>query len=146
MARLLDYLSVPQWKKDMQRQLLLSIPAIYSYPESISMHLDDVGARLLNQVHEDRAYNSFIEGLTSIIRSRWFDRMWVTLEYIKSKEVLVLSKEYEISKFNADHFVIKIENASAKYVKRMGHGNFMQDVVSHGSGWPRFVSWTMMQS
>lgn len=72
--------------------------------------------------------------------------MWVTLEYIKSKEVLVLSKEYEISKFNADHFVIKIENASAKYVKRMGHGNFMQDVVSHGSGWPRFVSWTMMQS
>ncbi|KAK4176719.1 hypothetical protein QBC36DRAFT_4632 [Triangularia setosa] len=72
--------------------------------------------------------------------------MWITLEYIESKEVLFLSEEFKTSDFNARYFVTRIENVSAKYVKRMGHGQFMQDVVDHGSSWARYVSGTLMQS
>lgn len=141
-----DYLSVPQWQKDVQQQLLLSIPAIYSYTESVIMHLDDVKASHLDQAYQERSYKSFMEGVACTIRSRWFDRMWVTLEYIQSKEVLVLSEEYEISEFSASGLSARIEDIAAKHVKRTGHGNFMKDIIKHGSRWARNVAWTDMES
>ena len=141
-----DYLSVPQWRKDVQSQLLLSIPAIYSYPQRVIMHLDDVRASYLQPAYQDQSYKSFLEGLAATIRSRWFDRMWVTLEYIQSKEVLMLSEEYEISDFDASDFSLRIEHFISKYVKRCGHGNFVQDVDANGSSWDRKVAWTDMES
>jgi hypothetical protein len=35
-----DYISVPQWKRDMQERILLQIPDILSYPEVILIHLN----------------------------------------------------------------------------------------------------------
>lgn len=141
-----DYLSVPQWQKKTQQELLLSIPAIYNYPESIIIHLDDVRTDDLTQAYEDHSYGTFVEGLVSVIRSRWFDRMWVTLEYIQGKEVLVASKEYELVDFNAGDLSLRIENVVASYIKRDGHGTFMNDVISRGTRWGRKVSWTDMES
>lgn len=141
-----DYLSVPQWQKETQQQLLLSIPAIYSYPQSTIMHLDDVRACHLSQAYDDQSYQTFIEGLTSTIRSRWFDRMWVTLEYIQSNEVLMLTEEYEISNVSASDLSLRISNLAAKYVKRDGVGKFMQEFVNRRCRWVKNVSWTDMES
>ncbi|CAM1504590.1 Fc.00g021810.m01.CDS01 [Cosmosporella sp. VM-42] len=110
------------------------------------IHLDDVQAHHLSQAYEDQTYQDFIQGLASTIRSRWFDRMWVTLEYIQGKEILMLSQEFEISDVNASDLSLRISNVAAKYVKRHGHGKFMQDVVSQNSRWVKNVNWTDMES
>ena len=141
-----DYLSVPQWQKETQRQLLLSIPAIYGFPQSIIMHLDDVRSEHLTHTYEDDSYQSFIDGLASTLQSRWFNRMWVTLEYIRGKEVIMLSEDYEISDFSASHLSLRISNVAAKYIKRSGHGKFMENIYEQGSKWATNVSWTDMES
>ncbi|KAM5361435.1 hypothetical protein ACJZ2D_013125 [Fusarium nematophilum] len=130
-----DYLSVPQWRKETQKQLLLAIPTIYSYPQNTLIHLDDVQAVHLSQTAEDQTYETFIEGMTATIRSRWFDRMWVTLEYIQGREILILAEEDEISDFSAERLSLRISDAVAKYVKPQGHGKFMQDVARQRARW-----------
>ncbi|KAM7212524.1 hypothetical protein V8F06_012105 [Rhypophila decipiens] len=115
-----DYLTVPHWQKDVQQQLLLSLPAIYSYTQRVIMHLDDVSASHLSQAYKDLSYKSFLEGLTQTIESRWFDRLWVTLEYIQSKEVLILSEEYEISDFSASQLAFRIDDIATKYIQYNG--------------------------
>ena len=45
-----DYMSVPQWRREIQQQLLLSIPTIYNYPKRAMIHLHDVQAVNIDDV------------------------------------------------------------------------------------------------
>jgi hypothetical protein len=94
-----DYLSVPQWQRDVQAQLLLRIPAIYSYPLNTLVHLDDVRAEHLTNIRTKQPYPQFKEGLLAITNSRWFERMWVTLEYIQGKDIAILTEDLVLPEY-----------------------------------------------
>ncbi|PCD24558.1 hypothetical protein AU210_013677 [Fusarium oxysporum f. sp. radicis-cucumerinum] len=113
-----DYLSVPQWRPEVQGRLLLSIPEIYNHAAKTVIHLDDVGAtHLLGQV-KDSPYDKFIIDFAAIIRSRWFDRMWVALEYIQSNDVIILTEDYKICDAYAREICHQLDTAHSKWIKK----------------------------
>lgn len=131
-----DYLSVPQWQPKIQQQLLLAIPTIYSYPSRMVMHLDDVQITHLDAILQNANYQTFIEGISKLTRSRWVDRMWVTLEYIQGQEVSILTEEFHIFNTSARDLSLRVEENIAKYVRRFGHDKFTENALAKGYRWP----------
>ncbi|KFA67844.1 hypothetical protein S40285_09032 [Stachybotrys chlorohalonatus IBT 40285] len=123
-----DYLSVLQWQRNVQRQLLLKIPTIYSFPGTMMIHLDD---RLK-------------KGLLATTNSRWFERMWVTLEYLQSKEVAILTEDL-ICDYNAWSHSAQLDDTVTPHIKRIGNAKFFNDLAAIGCKWRIKVSWSDME-
>ncbi|KAH6842614.1 hypothetical protein B0I37DRAFT_382383 [Chaetomium sp. MPI-CAGE-AT-0009] len=157
-----DYLSVPQWLYGFQTQLLQAIPDIYSWPgkmmpESPSeamqvefpgmvMHLDDVTAVSLSHLHNNREYPLFLEGLSRVTQSRWFDRMWVALEYLQAETVFILTSDWKVFGTEAGQLLERTDTAVSKYIKQKGSTAFHDDSNARGCRYATKVCWTDMES
>ncbi|KAK3294936.1 uncharacterized protein B0H64DRAFT_402080 [Chaetomium fimeti] len=157
-----DYLSVPQWLYGFQTQLLQAIPDIYSWPgettpEPLSgsmqvecpgmvMHLDDVTAVDLAHLHNSRDYPLFLEGLSRVTQSRWFERMWVTLEYLQAETVSILTGDWKVFDVEAGQLLERTDNAVSKYIKQKGSTAFHDDSNARGCRYATKVCWTDMES
>ncbi|KAF5705714.1 hypothetical protein FMUND_11956 [Fusarium mundagurra] len=141
-----DYLSVPQWRPEVQEQLLLLIPEIYNHAAETVIHLDDVGASHLSGQVKDSPYDKFIVDLAAIIRSRWFDRMWVTLEYIQSNDVLILTEDYTLSDAYARDICHQLDTAHSKWVKKRSNSIVTEDIWKQNTTLKRMTSWIDMEA
>lgn len=141
-----DYLSVPQWRADVQARLLLAIPEIYSHASTTVIHLDDVGAMHLLGQAKSSAYDKFIIDFAAIIRSRWFDRMWVTLEYIQSNDVVILTEEYTICDANARELCNRLDATHSKWVKKRSNSDVTQAIWKQNTTLKRMTSWIDMEA
>ncbi|KAI0538212.1 hypothetical protein GGR58DRAFT_310754 [Xylaria digitata] len=136
-----DYISVPQWQTTTQQQLLLQLPNIYSYPDHMIMHLHDVSLSQLNDVADPPGYSAFIESIAKLTISRYFERMWVVLEYIQSKKATILSQYYDIfDKPAADLCDIAGANLG-KYISRFGQSRFNELAWAKGFQWSKRACW-----
>ncbi|KAJ4037747.1 hypothetical protein NW761_006203 [Fusarium oxysporum] len=141
-----DYLSVPQWRPEVQGRLLLSIPEIYNHAAKTVIHLDDVGAtHLLGQV-KDSPYDKFIIDFAAIIRSRWFDRMWVALEYIQSNDVIILTEDYKICDAYAREICHQLDTAHSKWIKKRSNSTVTEDIWKQNTTLKRMTSWIDMEA
>ncbi|RYP62192.1 hypothetical protein DL770_009624 [Monosporascus sp. CRB-9-2] len=140
-----DYLSVPQWQWSVQRQLLLKIPAIYSYPATMMIHPDDARETDLSNIRKNSPYGEFKKGLLATTNSRWFERMWVTLEYIQGKDVAILTEDFVLCDYNAQSHSRQLDDAASKHVKRIGNAKFFNDLQVIGCKWKMKVSWSDME-
>ncbi|KAI3320010.1 hypothetical protein HD806DRAFT_243513 [Xylariaceae sp. AK1471] len=141
-----DYMSVPQWQTAIQQQLLLQLPTIFSYPNRIVMHLDDVSLSHLNDVVNPPGYSAFIESIAKLTNSRYFERMWVVLEYIQSKQAVILSQYYEIFDQSAAD-LSEIAGANlGKYIIRLGQNRFNELSQTKGFHWSKRACWDDQQT
>jgi hypothetical protein len=162
-----DYLSVPQWLEGFQTQLLQAIPDIYSWPgkvlEPLSdsdsdseeiqvelpgmvMHLDDVAAISLTHLRSNREYPLFLEGLSSVTQSRWFERMWVALEYLQAGTVFILTSDWKVFDTEAGQLLERTDTAVSRYIKQKGPTAFHDDSNARGCRYATKVCWTDMES
>jgi hypothetical protein len=141
-----DYLSVPQWQVGVQQQLLLQIPTIFLFPPQMVMHLDDVQASDLYNIQAPSSYTCFIDAISKLTKSRWFDRMWVTLEYIQSKEVIILTQYFDIFETPAMELSNLAGANIGKFVKRLGQDRFNQLSRTKGFQWEKRASWGDMET
>jgi hypothetical protein len=160
-----DYLSVPQWLDGFQTQLLQAIPDIYSWPgetlrplsdsdseetqvefPGMVMHLDDVTSTSLTHLRSNRKYSLFLEGLSSVTRSRWFDRMWVALEYLQAGTVFILTSDWKVFGTEAGQLLERTDTAVSKYIKQKGPTAFHDDSNAKGCRYAAKVCWTDMES
>ncbi|KAK0613553.1 hypothetical protein B0T14DRAFT_526476 [Immersiella caudata] len=140
-----DYLSVPQWRTEVQGRLLLAIPEIYNYATTTLIHLDDVQGAHLSNHSKNSNYEKFIVDFSAVIRSRWFDRMWVALEYIQSNDIIILTKDYTISEANARDLCHRLDTAHSKWVKQRSNSDVTQDIWKQGTTLKRMNSWIDME-
>ncbi|KAF5710030.1 hypothetical protein FGLOB1_5692 [Fusarium globosum] len=141
-----DYLSVPQWRPEVQQRLLLLIPEIYNHAAKTLIHLDDVRATHLSGQIKDSPYDKFIVDLAAIIRSRWFDRMWVTLEYIQSNDVLILTEDYTVCDAYARDVCHHLDTAHSKWVKKRSNSIVTEDIWKQNTTLKRMTSWIDMEA
>jgi hypothetical protein len=149
-----DYMSVPQWLCEVQQQLLLAIPTIYNYPERTLIHLHDVqavhldGVRTvtLSDIQETSPYKNFVNGLSAITSSQWFERMWVTLEYMQSNETLILAEDFSICNTNARELSLSMDAIATECVRSRGNTKFTLDIRKSKGRWPTMVSWGDMET
>ncbi|KAG4255594.1 hypothetical protein FPRO03_04543 [Fusarium proliferatum] len=141
-----DYLSVPQWRPEVQQRLLLLIPEIYNHAAKTLIHLDDVRATHLSGQVKDSSYDKFIVDLAAIIRSRWFDRMWVTLEYIQSNDVLILTEDYTVCDAYARDVCHHLDTAHSKWVKKRSNSIVTEDIWKQNTTLKRMTSWIDMEA
>ncbi|KAI1322228.1 hypothetical protein F5Y16DRAFT_404720 [Xylariaceae sp. FL0255] len=140
-----DYLSVPQWQPTVQQQLLLKLPSIYSYPDCMVMHLDDVSLLYLHAVIDPPGYGVFIESIAKLTNSRYFDRMWVVLEYIQGRNALVLSQFYDILDSPAANLSHLAGVSLGRYVSRLGQDRFNELAGAKGFQWDKRACWNDQQ-
>ncbi|CAG9980500.1 unnamed protein product [Clonostachys byssicola] len=141
-----DYVSVPQWRADIQKQLLLAIPEIYNYATKTVIHLDDVKSAHITNQAKSSPYNRFIVDFTTIIKSRWFDRMWVALEYIRSKDVVILTEDYMVCEHNARDLCLRLDALHSKWVKQRGNSDVTQEIWKQNTTLKRMNSWIDMEA
>ncbi|KAF4454821.1 hypothetical protein F53441_2691 [Fusarium austroafricanum] len=141
-----DYLSVPQWRPNVQGRLLLAIPEIYNHAEKTVIHLDDVAAVHLSGKARSSPYNKFIADFAATIRSRWFDRMWVTLEYIQSNDVIILTEDYTICDVYAKDVCHDLDTAHSKWIKQRSISTVTQDIWKQNTTLKRMNSWIDMEA
>ncbi|KAF5965819.1 hypothetical protein FBULB1_12027 [Fusarium bulbicola] len=141
-----DYLSVPQWRPEVQERLLLLIPEIYNHAAKTVIHLDDVRATHFSCNVKDSSYDKFIADLAATIRSRWFDRMWVTLEYIQSNDVLILTEDYTICDDYARDVCQHLDTAHSKWVKKRSNSTVTEDIWGQNTTLKRMTSWIDMEA
>ncbi|KAF5578964.1 uncharacterized protein FSUBG_13683 [Fusarium subglutinans] len=141
-----DYLSVPQWRPEVQERLLLLIPEIYNHAAKTVIHLDDVRATHFSCNVKDSSYDKFIADLAATIRSRWFDRMWVTLEYIQSNDVLILTEDYTICDDYARDVCQHLDTAHSKWVKKRSNSTVTEDIWKQNTTLKRMTSWIDMEA
>ncbi len=131
---------------DVQAQLLLKISEIYSYPATMMIHLDDVREADLSNIRTGSSFSEFKNGLLAVTNSRWFERMWVTLEYIQGNEVAILTKDLVLCDYNARFHSGQLDDVASKHIMRIGHGVFFNDLERIGCKWRIMVSWTDMET
>ncbi|TGJ83605.1 hypothetical protein E0Z10_g5188 [Xylaria hypoxylon] len=141
-----DYISVPQWQTTTQQQLLLQLPKIYSYPDRMIMHLQDVSLSHLNNVVDPPDYSVFIESIAKLTKARYFERMWVVLEYIQSKTATILSQYYDIFDKPAAELCEIAGVNLGKYVSRLGQTRFNELAHAKGFLWLKRACWDDQQT
>jgi hypothetical protein len=98
-----DYISIPQWQRSVQQTTLLMLPEIFRTAPFSLIYLDDVSSQTIAMAAcEDTDVGSRAEypslrhfyrekyaGWAGFFRARWFQRMWVSLEYAYSCQACV---------------------------------------------------------
>jgi len=136
-----DYISVPQWQRDVQAVLIRSIPTIYGGPREMVVHWDDMTNIQLCDAYDSPDKDRMYGGVAAVTQSRWFQRMWVTLEYLQGNSVFILTKDLVI--FHAD---------AASLASKMRRNYRWDDIVARremnrkGYSHDMAVSWADMQS
>jgi hypothetical protein len=99
-----DYFSVPQWNYTIKEKLLLHLPSIFSASTACLVHLDNFHSSLLGRLTTKPSDKDISEITSVFFNSRWFRRMWVTLEYIQCDVVHLLSSDFHVSNLDPrDH-------------------------------------------
>ncbi|KAH8770333.1 hypothetical protein BGZ57DRAFT_441988 [Hyaloscypha finlandica] len=94
-----DYFSIPQWNYNVQQRLLVSLPDIFGIAPMCIVHLDDVSSSCFRRKVADLgspAQAQRFEELATFFRARWFQRMWVSLEYAKCNRACIYTMEGDI--------------------------------------------------
>lgn len=94
-----DYFSVPQWDLATKEKLLVRLPSIFSSACACVVHLDN-----FSWSHVRRAYyelkgqpgKDFDDIMMAFFKSRWFERMWVVLEYLQCDTVHLMTSDFRI--------------------------------------------------
>ncbi|KAI1156159.1 hypothetical protein F4825DRAFT_446903 [Nemania diffusa] len=141
-----DYISVPQWHTTTQQQLLLQLPNIFSYPDYMIMHLDDVPRLHLDDIVESPNYSVFLESIAKMTNSRYFERMWVVLEYIQSKKAVILSQYYDVFDKSAAELSDIAGVNLGRYIRRLGQSRFNELARAKGFQWSRRACWDDQQT
>ncbi|KAI0417940.1 hypothetical protein F5X98DRAFT_130761 [Xylaria grammica] len=141
-----DYISVPQWQTTTQQQLLLQLPNIYSYPDHMIMHLHDVSLSHLKDVVDPPGYSVFLESIAKLTNSRYFERMWVVLEYIQSKKATILCQYYGVFDKPAEDLSNIAGTNLSKYISRLGQSRFNELAWARGFLWSKRACWDDQQT
>lgn len=94
-----DYLSIPQWQKDTQHALLVMLPEIFRTAPLCLIHLDDVPFDVVKAALTQNAPTHVGDDyatMSTIFRARWFERMWVSLEYAYCRQAFIYTEDHII--------------------------------------------------
>jgi len=134
-----DYISVPQWQSDTQQRLLLQLPAIFAYPQTCLIHLDDFSYGSLRELFRTPGPTTHalsneerLREIAKFYNARWHQRMWVSLELAHSQKACILTKEYTVVKderFLSDSFLFLLQyfkDQARSIGQELGQERFMQ--------------------
>jgi hypothetical protein len=111
-----------------------------------AVHLHDVQTVTLSEIQDATPYKKFVNGLSAITSSQWFERMWVTLEYMQSNETIILAEDFSICSTNAREISLSMDAVVTECVRSRGNDRFTLDVRRNQGHWPTMVSWSDMET
>jgi len=108
-----DYLSVPQWEHDVKVDNILAIPQIYEGSFFTAIYWHDVEPQVLQQLQQtkDAETGVRLKAITHICNAAWSRRVWTAMEYIRSRRVRLLLKDYYLCEESGDLLQQAVEKA-----------------------------------
>lgn len=102
-----DYWSVPQWRFEVQQQILLLIPIIYHAPPKIIVHLEDLDPSIIQLLLDmspvldadpksparmDERYKAIVD----FYSCKYMSRVWVLLEFARSRRACLMDSQFRV--------------------------------------------------
>ncbi|KAK8092426.1 uncharacterized protein PG998_014911 [Apiospora kogelbergensis] len=135
-----DYLSVPQWHTELKRKILIAIPDFYRSSSFTLVLLLDVSKEDVAKLHSGEPGQHRIDSCIAICNAKYFRRVWTTMEYVRSADLKVMLKGYQIATEGDHHvFLPKLLSVWDEEVQRQG-GNTWQVEQGAGMG-QKIVPW-----
>lgn len=88
-----DYLSVPQWQKDVKDRIIQDIPRIFNHAKFVLMHLADVDCACVHAMRHGDSTEEVARGISNICNASYFGRVWTAMEYTQNQGTRVLVKD-----------------------------------------------------
>ena len=129
-----DYLSTPQWERDTQQKLLLLLPKIFLAASRTLVHMQDISNATINKLQHGTTNKIKLEGMTGIISSEWYSRLWTTLEMVRSDIAHIITSEYQIIK-TEDLLCGLIDETFWNVVQELGNVH-AAETAAGGGIWP----------
>ncbi|KAI9775064.1 MAG: hypothetical protein M1839_001456 [Geoglossum umbratile] len=93
-----DYISIPQWQDSFRGTIILpQIFQIFKHGDCSIIHLDDEPAIQTLETYTPEHFAAQSSSLQHLFSARWFNRMWVVIEYDVSRDAYLLNSNYEIT-------------------------------------------------
>ncbi|KAJ4364689.1 hypothetical protein N0V83_009286 [Neocucurbitaria cava] len=135
-----DYISVPQWENDLKVHILRAIPDIFHNAQCTVVHLDDVGDDVIRQLRHGVDSREVISGITGVCNAKWFKRVWTVMEYVRSKNVKVLNKNFQIVEGIDDVFIGEVHKAWEAERKKASSVHVVEKLADMGKN---LVPWNL---
>lgn len=105
-----DYVSVPQWSWSKQQEMLRLLPQIYAKAERTIVHLHDVQNSSIDLLFSEVESRDRQHGIRDILAGKWFERMWVCVEWAQSCRIHPLTQDHVLRQDTDDLFWGKIQD------------------------------------
>ncbi|KAK7990337.1 hypothetical protein PG990_014617 [Apiospora arundinis] len=139
-----DYLSVPQWETELKIKILNAIPDFYRSSSFTLVLLLDVDKEDVANLPSGQPGQHRIDSYMAICNAKYFSRVWTTMEYVRSSDLRVMLKGYQIATEGEHHvFLPKMFSVWNEEVHRQG-SNVWQVEREAGMG-QRIVPWQIGQ-
>ncbi|KAF2745224.1 hypothetical protein M011DRAFT_392751, partial [Sporormia fimetaria CBS 119925] len=90
-----DYISVPQWEEEIKLPILRIIPDIFHRAKYTLVHLHDVDEWMIYRLQSLTSAER-IDAITGICNATWFGRVWTAMEYVRSQDTKIMTKDFRI--------------------------------------------------
>jgi hypothetical protein len=100
----------------------------------------------LKHLYENPSKSLFLDGLVAVTRSRWFERMWVTLEYLQSNKVIIIGEDLAPFNITANDLLDRLDDHISIYGRNSTGWCSQGELVRIGCNWDIKVSWTDMET
>ncbi|KAK8006859.1 hypothetical protein PG989_000849 [Apiospora arundinis] len=139
-----DYLSVPQWETELKIKILNAIPDFYRSSSFTLVLLLDVDKEDVANLPSGQPGQHRIDSYMAICNAKYFSRVWTTMEYVRSSDLRVMLKGYQIATEGEHHvFLPKMFSVWNEEVHRQC-SNVWQVEREAGMG-QRIVPWQIGQ-
>jgi hypothetical protein len=120
----------------------LQLPAIFAYPQTCLVHLDDLSTNSLMEIFRTSGPTTYalsneerLKEIAKFYNARWHQRMWVAVELAHSQKACILTKGYTVIKderFMSDSFLFFVEyfrNQIRSIGQQLGQQRFMELLI-----------------
>lgn len=128
-----DYISVPQWTAETKADIMLRIPELFKQAKMTVVCLTDVKMSAFEAMRSGPSAAERARGMGAICSAKWFGRMWTIMEFIRTKNMAILTEEYKLVGPDPQQpgrcIVEELQSRWRDEVREIGFGRHLEQVV-----------------
>ncbi|KAH9987667.1 hypothetical protein F4779DRAFT_638704 [Xylariaceae sp. FL0662B] len=138
-----DYISVPQWQNDIKGKIIQAIPEIFRHADVTVAHLSDIDPVTVDDMRHGRSPQVRVRGISDLCNAKWFSRTWTAMEFVQSRRLLTMFKDYNILGNTQDQQRLLLEELTGAWsaeVRRRGDSLKVEGMAGMGKN---LVPWQL---
>lgn len=141
-----DYISVPQWQPDVKYKIIVAIPTLFQRAMLTIVYASDLDATNIELMRSGSSAYDRCRAISNICNIKWFSRVWTAMEFIQSREICFMSKNFVCLNDNpgggteGEHIIAEFDRRWSTEVAGQGSAQAAEKLVDMGQN---LVPWQL---